>query len=128
MIFNEDVEDLETRECIILLNPTPPYIPRHHFESLDMSSSLSTRVCLSIAFPPTLEMKQLLDHLKYIFLGRFSTFPVIISSFLTSLQEEKLINVLREYKSITAWTIANIKGICSSYCMHKILLEDGRKP
>lgn len=57
LVFNEDVEDLKTHECIYRLNSVPPYIPRQPFESLDMSSSLSTRHCLSIELPPTLEMK-----------------------------------------------------------------------
>lgn len=36
--------------------------------------------------------------------------------------------MLREFKSAIGWTIADIKGISPSFCMHKILLEDDSKP
>lgn len=93
-----------------------------------MSSSLSTRLCPSIEVPPTLEMKQLPDHLKYAFLGEFSFLPIIILSLLSCFQEEKLLRVLREHRVTIDWTIADINGISPSNCMHKNLLEDGHKP
>ena len=43
-------------------------------------------------------------------------------------QEERLIRVLREHKTAIGWTIADIKGISPSMCMHPILLEEGSKP
>ena len=63
----------------------------------------------SILQAPTLELKPLPGHLKYVFLG--DTLPVIIAKELTSLQEERLIRVLREHKTSIGWTIADIKGI-----------------
>ncbi|XP_070031597.1 uncharacterized protein [Nicotiana tomentosiformis] len=36
--------------------------------------------------------------------------------------------VLKECKNAIGWTIAYIKGISPTFCMHKILLEDGHKP
>ncbi|XP_068648704.1 uncharacterized protein [Aristolochia californica] len=54
--------------------------------------------------------------------------PVIISSKLSAPQEEKLVQVLKENKKAIGWTIADIKGISPSTCMHHILLEDGAKP
>ena len=45
---------------------------------------------------PKLELKTLPDHLKYVFLGENETLPVIIASNLSSLQEEKLIQVLKD--------------------------------
>ena len=53
---------------------------------------------------------------------------MIISSSLTATQEEKLVNVLRDHKTAIGWTLADIKGISPSTCMHRILLEDGSKP
>ncbi|XP_037497834.1 uncharacterized protein LOC119371554 [Jatropha curcas] len=44
------------------------------------------------------------------------------------LKEESLVQVLREYKEAIGWTIADIKGLSPSTCMHKILLEEGSKP
>ncbi|CAL2247463.1 unnamed protein product [Prunus armeniaca] len=54
--------------------------------------------------------------------------PVIIASDLTPLEEEKLIRVLTEFKSAIGWSIADIKGISPTMCMHRILLEEGAKP
>ena len=36
--------------------------------------------------------------------------------------------VLKEHKTAIGWTIADIKGISPSTCMHRILLEEGAKP
>ncbi|PIN20699.1 DNA-directed DNA polymerase [Handroanthus impetiginosus] len=57
-----------------------------------------------------------------------NTLLVIISSLLSNMQREKLLRVLRDHKSAIGWTIADIKGISPSLCMHKILLEDYQKP
>ena len=54
--------------------------------------------------------------------------PVIIAKELTHIQEEKLTNILRKHKTAIGWTIADIKGISPSTCMHPILLEDNAKP
>ncbi|KAL4312940.1 hypothetical protein GQ457_01G012070 [Hibiscus cannabinus] len=43
-------------------------------------------------------------------------------------QEEKLIETLRQQKEALGWTIADIKGISPTICMHKILLEENHKP
>ncbi|KAL4317842.1 hypothetical protein GQ457_18G008230 [Hibiscus cannabinus] len=43
-------------------------------------------------------------------------------------QEEKLIETLWQHKEALGWTIADIKGISPTICMHKILLEDNHKP
>ncbi|XP_073152066.1 uncharacterized protein [Henckelia pumila] len=77
---------------------------------------------------PKLELKSLPDHLKYIYLGYEETLPVIISKKLTEDQEERLVTVLKEHKTAIGWTLADIKGISSSICMHRILLEDDAKP
>ncbi|KAL0388024.1 UNVERIFIED_CONTAM: Transposon Ty3-I Gag-Pol polyprotein [Sesamum radiatum] len=76
---------------------------------------------------PTLELKELLKHLKYAYLGENNTLPTIILSNLTPLDEEKLIRVLREFKKATGWTIADIKSVSPSTCTHRILLEQGTK-
>ena len=53
---------------------------------------------------------------------------MIISSKLSTLEEEKLTRVLKDYKKAIGWTIADIKGISPSTCMHRILLEEDAKP
>ncbi|XP_075489520.1 uncharacterized protein LOC142528363 [Primulina tabacum] len=64
----------------------------------------------SIDEPPTLELKALPPHLKYIYLGENNTLPVIISAALTDAMEEKLLQVLKEHKKAFAWMVADIKG------------------
>ena len=44
------------------------------------------------------------------------------------MEEEKLLRVLREHKEAIGWSLAYIKGIRPSMCMHQILLENGNKP
>ncbi|XP_024027706.1 uncharacterized protein LOC112093458 [Morus notabilis] len=71
-----------------------------------------------------LVLKQLPDHLRYVFLGDDSTKLVIISASLSEEDERKLINMLKRYSSAFAWSISDIKGISPAICMHKILMED----
>jgi hypothetical protein len=46
---------------------------------------------------------------------------------MTSAQEEKLVKLLCDHKMTIGWTLADIKGISPSMCMHHILLEDNAK-
>jgi len=72
-------------------------------------------------------LKQLPANLKYAFLGKDITLPIIISADLTKLEEEKMLRVVREHKKVIAWSIYDIKGISLSFCMLKILMEDNYK-
>jgi hypothetical protein len=74
------------------------------------------------------ELKELPSHLKYVFLGGDPTYPAIISSGLTALEEEKLVRVLCDNKEAMGWSIADLKGISPGFCMHKIKMEDEYKP
>jgi hypothetical protein len=82
----------------------------------------------SILQAPELELKPLPDNLKYVFIGDNNTLPVIIATGLTNTQEEKLVKLLCDHKTAIGWTLADIKGISPSICMHHILLEDNAKP
>ena len=82
----------------------------------------------SIERPPQLEQKPLPSHLRYAYLGESSTLPVIISTSLIVVEEEKLLRVLQDHKDAIIWSLADLKGIRPSMCMHRILLEDGYKP
>ena len=77
---------------------------------------------------PKMEQKPLPSHLRYAYLGDASTLPVIISASLTAAKEDKLLRVLRDHKDALGWSLAYLKGIFPSMCMHRILLEDGHKP
>ncbi|KAL7583580.1 hypothetical protein Lser_V15G43526 [Lactuca serriola] len=87
-----------------------------------------TKLPPSLVQPPELELKVLPQHLKYAYLGKNETLPVIISTHLTEFEEEQLLKVLKEHKEAMGWTIADIKGLSPSTCMHKILMEDECKP
>ena len=98
---------------------------RKYFESLGEGVK---KPVPSIELPLKMEQKPLPSHLKYAYLGVESTLPVIISTSLTALEEEKLLRVLRDHKHALGWSLADLKGIRPSMCMHRILLEDGHKP
>ncbi|CAN6552317.1 unnamed protein product [Malus baccata var. baccata] len=105
-------------------------LPQHRGKpSNPIPIPVSTNTLLpSVIQAPVLELKPLPDHLKYVFLGDEETLPVIVSASLTALEEEKLIRVLKEHKTAIGWTLADIKGISPTTCMHNIFLEEGAKP
>ena len=92
-----------------------------YFESLGPSSS-----CLipTIEKPLVLKEKQLPSHLRYAYLRESSTLLVIISSYLSKVEEEKMLRVLREHKEVIKWSLVDIKCIRLLMCMHRILLEE----
>ena len=61
-------------------------------------------------------------------MGEAATMPIIISSSLSNIEEKKLLKVLKENKEMVGWSLADIKGIRPSMCMHWILLEEDSKP
>ncbi|GKB27346.1 reverse transcriptase domain-containing protein [Tanacetum coccineum] len=53
---------------------------------------------------------------------------MVISSALSTVKKTKLLKVLRNHKGAIAWSITDINRIDSSFCTHKILMEDEFKP
>ncbi|GJT60526.1 DNA-directed DNA polymerase [Tanacetum coccineum] len=78
--------------------------------------------------PPKLELKELPEHLEYAFLHENNQLPAVISFALSTTEKAKLLLVLKDHKVAIAWNIADIKRIDSSFCTHKILMEDEFKP
>ncbi|XP_016648291.1 PREDICTED: uncharacterized protein LOC103326881 [Prunus mume] len=114
-------------EAVNILEALPPQ--RGKFNSIFESLPLSTnKLVPSIVKAPQVELKPLPENLKYAYLGDKKTLPVIIASNLSASEEDKLIRVLREYKTALGWTIADIRGISPTKCMHRILLEGESKP
>lgn len=72
----------------------------------------------SLEEPPTLELRALLAHLKYAYLGEKSTLPMIISSTLSLEREKPLLQILKKYVRVIGWTLADTRGINPLYCMH----------
>ena len=72
-------------------------------------------------------MKELPSHLKYTFLEPEKGKPVIIFAELIENEEQGLLQILRKYKQVIAWSIEDLKGTSPSICIHKILLNDDAK-
>ena len=88
---------------------------RNYYEPLEENTQTSMP---SIERPPQLEQKPLPNHLRYAYLRESSTLPVIISASLTIIEEDKLLRVLRDHKDAIGWSLADLKGIRLSMCMH----------
>ncbi|CAN6560744.1 unnamed protein product [Malus baccata var. baccata] len=128
--MHEPFQAVASSEEFIELVAALESFPKHggkspNFDSIPISTN---KLLPSIIQAPVLELKPLPSHLKYILLGENETLPAIISSFLTAQEEEKLVRVLKEFKSALGWTLADIKGISPTTCMHHIFLEEGAKP
>nr|XP_009782959.1 PREDICTED: uncharacterized protein LOC104231632 [Nicotiana sylvestris] len=96
--------------------------------SLDLENRATPPAKPSIIKPPQLELKPLLPHLRYKFLGSNDTLPVIVLSLLNDVQVNQLLEVLKEDRKSIGWTIADISGIPVGICEHKIQLESQTKP
>ncbi|KAK5772983.1 hypothetical protein PVK06_049285 [Gossypium arboreum] len=99
------------------------------YESVNELLSLSNTTLLpSVVQALELELKPLPEHLKYAFLGKGNTLPIIVSNKLSKLEEESLIQVLKSHKDAIGWTISDLKGISHLTCIHRIYLEENAKP
>ena len=120
-------QDLEpnVQEVVAELDAWPKFKKVDSFLSIPLATN---KVLPSVVQAPKLELKALPQHLKYAYLGEGDTLPVIVSSTLSKQQEERLLDVLKRHKTAIGWTLADIKGISPTLCVHRILLEDGAKP
>ena len=98
---------------------------RKYYELLGENTQTSVP---SVERPQQLEQKTLPSHLRYAYLGESSILPVIISAYLTTVEEDKLLRDHCDHKNAIWWSLADLKGIRPSMCIHRILLEDGHKP
>ncbi|RVW26683.1 Retrovirus-related Pol polyprotein from transposon 17.6 [Vitis vinifera] len=76
---------------------------------------------------PKLNLKPLPVELKYTYLEENNQCPVVISSSLTSHQENCLIEVLKRCKKAIGWQISDLKGISPLVCTHHIYMEEEAK-
>ncbi|XP_027155287.1 uncharacterized protein LOC113755768 [Coffea eugenioides] len=117
----------ELYRAVEALHSFPSISPRYELTSLFVPET-QAKLLPSVVQAPELELKSLPKHLKYAFLGDNETLPVIISTHLSPRQEDNLIRLLRDHKEAIGWSIADIKGIKPSLCMHRIQFEDDAKP
>ncbi|KAL1218224.1 hypothetical protein V5N11_032897 [Cardamine amara subsp. amara] len=73
---------------------------------------------------PKLKLKTLPAGLRYVFLGRNSTYPVIVNSDLNNVEVALLLCELRKYRKAIDYSLDDIIGISPDLCMHRIHLED----
>ncbi|RVW87035.1 Retrovirus-related Pol polyprotein from transposon 297 [Vitis vinifera] len=78
--------------------------------------------------PLKLVLKPLPVDLKYAYLEEDEKCPVVVSSTLTSDQEDSLLGVLRKCKKAIGWQISDLKGISPLVCTHHIYMEEDAKP
>ena len=109
--------NLQNRETVMSLNEN----------SQENSSSQEKKVSKQETSAEGLILKELPSHLKYAFLELEKGKPLIISVELTENEEQRLLQILREYKEAIAWSIEDLKGISPSICIHKILLNNDAK-
>ena len=74
-----------------------------------------------------LDLKPLPVELKYAFLEENKQCPVVISSLLTTPQEDSLLYLLKRNKQALGWKISDLKGIIPTICTHHIYLEEDSK-
>jgi len=78
--------------------------------------------------PPSVKLKALPKHLKYVYLREQETLPVIIVSHLTVGHEESLMSVFRKHKEAISWTMTDIKGLRPAIVEHHIHLNEEATP
>lgn len=105
--LNEE-EEKEIEECLKSLETLKEVPPKEEIEVEDLRKE-------DKAEEPKLQLKVLPQHLKYVFLENDGNKLVIISSCISPMEEEKLIEVLRANKGSIGWFIFDLKGISPSY-------------
>ncbi|KAK1669872.1 hypothetical protein QYE76_058031 [Lolium multiflorum] len=77
---------------------------------------------------PVFDLKPLPDNLKYAHIDDKKIYPVIISSKLSEIEEERLLEILKKHHGAIGYTLDDLKGISPSICQHAINMEDDAKP
>ncbi|CAL2266597.1 unnamed protein product [Prunus armeniaca] len=94
---NDFDEESALMEMVAALEALKPY-PSTLSPLIEPLEPFATHLIPFVVKPPKLELKPLPSHLKYAYLAKFETLPIIIASDLTPLEEDKLIRVLKEFK------------------------------
>ena len=70
-----------------------------------------------------MDLKPVPVELKYAYLEEHGQCPMVISSVLSTLQENSRLDILKENKQAIGWKITNLKGISPTVCTHHIYLK-----
>nr|GFA49235.1 reverse transcriptase domain-containing protein [Tanacetum cinerariifolium] len=121
--------DILILEALLNNDPEPPSNQKDYFPSVHKDLKVvEPKNQSSDDEPPEVELKELLPHLEYAFLGDNEKWPVIIAKYLNVNEKSALINVLKSRKKAIAWKLTDIKGIDPEFCSYKILLEEDFSP
>ena len=77
--------------------------------------------------PQKSDLKPLPMELKYAYLEEQEKYPIVISSLLSTSQEDSLLDILRENKQAIGWEITDLKGLSPAVFTHHIYLEEEAK-
>nr|GEY25374.1 hypothetical protein [Tanacetum cinerariifolium] len=129
--FSDIEGDILILKALLNSDPLPP-LPNQKDYFLEIHKDLKViepkEDKSSNGEPPEVELKELLPHLEYAFLGDNNKWPVIISKDLSTDEKTALIKVLKSQKQTIIWKLTDIKGIDPEFCSHKILLEEDYEP
>ena len=125
--LNENFGDLDEglSETLDSLATLPPLKMRE--EILPLFNEEETQKAVKEE-PPKLILKPLPTELKYAYLEENKQSPVVISSSLTTTQEDCLLEILRRCKKAIEWKISDLKGISPLVYTHHIYMEEEAKP
>ena len=128
VMMNFDSDGIEEYDELVAALNRWEYRSKPKKYELDMENRESPPARPSIVEAPKLELKALPPHLRYVYLGRENTLPVIIVADLNARQVEYLVTVLKRFKRAIGWTITDIIGIPPGIFSHKIQLMPDHKP
>lgn len=97
-LSSEDVSALEDEKSILYnehtsIDPSPVAL-------IDSSQEASLTYDLIPSAAPKVDLKPLPEHLRYEFLGYDNTYPVIVSSRLTPMEIDRLLEIIRRYRAV----------------------------
>nr|CAN61755.1 hypothetical protein VITISV_042022 [Vitis vinifera] len=125
--LNENFGDVDEGlpEPLDLLATLPPLKMRE--EILPLFNEDETQEAIEEE-PPKLILKPLPMKLKYAYLEENKESPIVISSSLTTTQDDCLLEILKRCKKAIGWKISDLKGINLLVCTHHIYMEEEAKP
>jgi len=109
-----------------ILNMAQPFPPQHHPRAIlnvMVGPSKEDKKCT-----PKVELKSLPSHLRYEFLCSNDNFSIIVNASLDGTQIVKLATVLQKYTGALGYSVDDIKGINTSFCMNQVLFDDEHRP
>ncbi|KAK1643521.1 hypothetical protein QYE76_061326 [Lolium multiflorum] len=114
-VFREERNELDE---IFLHQP----ILKHDLPVEDLGTTLPPKE------DPVFDLKPLPDNLKCAHIDDKKIYHVIISSKLSEIEEESLLEILKKHRGAIGYTLDDLKGISPSICQHAINMEDDAKP